>query len=55
MPEMAWAADAVASDMPSASTGDIIVTATRREDRAKDVPVAVTSISGEKLDQYLKT
>ena len=50
MPEMAWAADAVASDMPSAGTGDIIVTATRREERARDVPIAVSSISGEKLD-----
>ena len=29
--------------------GDIVVTATRRAESAKDVPVAVTSISGEKL------
>jgi iron complex outermembrane receptor protein len=29
--------------------GDIIVTATRRAESSKDVPVAVTSISGEKL------
>ncbi len=30
--------------------GDIVITATRREESSKDVPVAVTSISGEKLD-----
>ncbi|CAN5757361.1 TonB-dependent receptor [soil metagenome] len=29
---------------------DIIVTATRREESSKDVPIAVTAISGEKLD-----
>ena len=34
------------SDQP----GDIIVTALRRAQLAKDVPVAVTAISGEKLD-----
>ncbi len=30
--------------------GDIVVTATRRRESAKDVPLAVTAISGEKLD-----
>ena len=39
---------------PGASAGDraseIIVTASRREEAAKDVPVAVTSISGDKLN-----
>jgi iron complex outermembrane receptor protein len=31
-------------------SGDIIVTASRREEQAKDVPVAVSAISGDKLD-----
>ena len=35
---------------PETGLGDIIVTATRRAESSKDVPVAVTSISGEKLD-----
>lgn len=30
--------------------GEIVVTASRREENAKDVPVAVTAIGGEKLD-----
>jgi len=30
--------------------GDIVVTATRRPESSKDVPLAVTAISGEKLD-----
>ena len=30
--------------------GDIVVTATRRAEVAKDVPIAVTAISGEKLN-----
>lgn len=32
------------------SDGDIVVTATRREERAVDVPVAVSAVGGEKLD-----
>ena len=50
MPQVAWAADADAASATTANGADIIVTATRREERAKDVPVAVSSISGEKLD-----
>lgn len=48
---------AFANSMSAAETeavtdggGDIVVTATRREERAVDVPVAVSSLSGEKLD-----
>ncbi|MFW2830919.1 TonB-dependent receptor [Sphingomonas sp. ID0503] len=43
---------AIAADAPEAAIedGDIIVTATRREELAKDVPVAVTVLAGEKLD-----
>lgn len=33
-----------------AAGSDIVVTATRRAENAKDVPIAVTAISGEKLD-----
>jgi len=40
---------AVAPEGQSSGLGDIVVTATRRAESAKDVPVAVTSISGEKL------
>jgi len=43
------AGDAAAAPA-AAGTGDIVVTATRRSELAKDVPVAVTAIGGEKLD-----
>jgi len=50
-------AEAAAADAaPTAPAADnnagteIVVTATRREERAKDVPVAVTAINGEQLD-----
>jgi iron complex outermembrane recepter protein len=43
-------ADEPAPAAPAASNGEIVVTATRRSERARDVPIAVTSISGEKLD-----
>ena len=35
---------------PESGLSDIIVTASRREENIKDVPVAVSAISGEKLD-----
>ncbi|WP_428333868.1 TonB-dependent receptor [Novosphingobium sp.] len=35
---------------PVVGGGEIVVTATRRSEKARDVPIAVTSISGEKLD-----
>ncbi|MBO9499920.1 MAG: TonB-dependent receptor [Novosphingobium sp.] len=44
---------AAPADTPAAEESnedEIVVTATRREELAKDVPVAVSSISGEKLD-----
>jgi len=49
------AAPGAAADEPAQATGekgipDIVVTALRRQESSKDVPVAVTSISGEKLD-----
>ena len=47
-------ADAPAATAPEAATpadtGEIVVTASRRQERAKDVPVAVTALTGEKLD-----
>ena len=52
----AAARDARADSQPAAQEpqasedGEIVVTATRREEAAKDVPVAVSAISGEKLD-----
>lgn len=42
-------ADEVAAD-EGLSEGDIVVTATRREEKAVDVPVAVSVIGGDKLD-----
>jgi len=43
-------APAVAQTTPDAGLGDVVVTATRRQEASKDVPVAVTAISGEKLN-----
>lgn len=34
----------------ASSSGDIVVTATRREERAINVPIAVSALGGEKLD-----
>jgi iron complex outermembrane receptor protein len=42
------AEEAAATSTPD-GLGEIVVTASRREENAKDVPVAVTAISGEKL------
>lgn len=51
LPVQANAADeAAAQTMPPTDSGDIVVTATRRAENAKDVPIAVTAIAGEKLD-----
>jgi iron complex outermembrane receptor protein len=46
----ALAQDRAAATAEETGLGDIVVTATRREEQSKDVPLAVTSISGEKLD-----
>jgi iron complex outermembrane recepter protein len=46
----AVAADAATAEAATATPGDIVVTATRRSELAKDVPVAVSAISGDKLD-----
>ena len=51
----ALSATAVAQDVPApteeaTSVGDIIVTARRREESLKDVPVAVTAYSAERLE-----
>ncbi len=54
---LAFAAPALAQDpanentAETASEGDIIVTATRREERLVDVPIAVSAFSGEMLEQ----
>ena len=37
------------------SSGDIIVTARRKEERLQDVPVAVTALTGENLENYKVT
>ncbi|WP_159977501.1 MULTISPECIES: TonB-dependent receptor [unclassified Novosphingobium] len=48
-PVLAQEAPARAESASEASGGDIIVTARRREERLVDVPIAVTSFSGEQL------
>ena len=59
----AWAQDAGASRWPSQAdastaadeaprpTGDIVVTARRRDESLQDVPIAVTAYSGEQLER----
>lgn len=48
--ETAPPADEPAQAADTQGVPDIVVTATRRAESSKDVPVAVTAISGEKLD-----
>lgn len=53
-PTSAHAQDASDGNVAQANTGDeniIVVTARRREERALDVPIAVTALSGEQLEQ----
>jgi len=45
------AAGQTASDGNGNGIGDIIVTATRREERNQDVPIAITALSPERLQQ----
>jgi iron complex outermembrane receptor protein len=62
LPGIAQAQDAAAPPAPPAAAGqrttpnengigDIIVTATRREERNQDVPIAITALSPERLQQ----
>lgn len=53
---MSWSGSAVAQsasdpDTQANTVNDIVVTAQRREERLQDVPIAVTALSGEQLDQ----
>ncbi|MBN8840171.1 MAG: TonB-dependent receptor plug domain-containing protein [Sphingomonadales bacterium] len=45
----AWAADQAPAAATAQNPDDIIVTATRREERLQDVPVAVSAVSGQDL------
>jgi iron complex outermembrane receptor protein len=47
----AFAQDAPEADAASETGADIVVTARRREERLVDVPIAVTSYSGEQLER----
>ncbi|MBW8880145.1 MAG: TonB-dependent receptor, partial [Asticcacaulis sp.] len=48
---LGFAAEAMAADAPPTDdTTEVVVTATRRSEAARDVPIAVTAIAGEKLD-----
>lgn len=54
-PQAAWAQD---SDQPSAEAGDgdervIIVQARRQNESLQEVPVTITSVSGETLDKFV--
>ena len=44
-------ASAVADDEPTTSTGEIVVTARRRNEALQDVPIAVTAYSGAELER----
>ena len=51
--QLMWPAISMAGDAEAASTSglrEIVVTATRREERLQDVPISVTAFSQEKLD-----
>ena len=50
LPALAHAADAPAAT-PAASTGDIVVTAQRRSEKLRDVPISLTALSGAQLDK----
>ncbi|MBS0285047.1 MAG: TonB-dependent receptor, partial [Proteobacteria bacterium] len=45
----AWAAEPPQAGAAAQNPDDIIVTATRREERLQDVPVAVSAVSGQDL------
>ncbi|MGH6745433.1 TonB-dependent receptor [Novosphingobium sp.] len=49
VPAAAQAQSVASPASEGASSTDIVVTATRREERAVDVPIAVSSLSGDKL------
>ena len=56
VPGIAFAQTAEPQQTPQASSatnsfGEIIVTANRREERAQDVPIAITALSSERLQQ----
>ncbi|WEK46352.1 MAG: TonB-dependent receptor [Candidatus Andeanibacterium colombiense] len=44
-------ADGAAAETGNDASGDIMVTARRREERAQDVPIALTAVSGETLER----
>ena len=50
-PDAAAPDAATQADRPVVEEGDILVTARRREETLKDVPIAVTAFSGAQLDQ----
>ncbi len=57
-PDSSVAADAAtAADADvSSQIGEVIVTARRREERAQDVPIAITALSGEQIaERHLET
>ncbi len=50
-----WAAGSVALAQSASAGDDIIVTVTRREEDIQDVPVAVTAITSEQIEQLAPT
>jgi iron complex outermembrane recepter protein len=45
-----WAQTAAETDRPELFASDIVVTASRRDERLQDVPAAITALSGETLE-----
>src|SRR3546814_18544542 len=44
-------ADAAATDRQSSDSGEIVVTAQRRTELARDVPISLTALSGDQLQR----
>lgn len=51
VPTMAFAQSATSAGQEQISAADIIVTANRREERGQDVPIAITALSAQRLEQ----
>src|SRR3546814_19890583 len=48
-PAVAPPVDAAATDRQSSDSGEIVVTAQRRTELARDVPISLTALSGDQL------
>ncbi|MEQ1812191.1 MAG: hypothetical protein ABL889_19845, partial [Terricaulis sp.] len=46
-----FATNALAQDDESVGVGDIVITATKREENLQDVPISVQALDAERLDE----